>query len=58
MGFKVCICICKLTIGYNLVCQFSLPVDSVIFGFLKTVSDLLLPAKTSVHDKWLPAEST
>ena len=29
---------------------------SIIFGFRQTVRDLLLPAETTVHEKWFPAE--
>ena len=35
--------------------QFSLPAKAL--GSAETVSDPLFPAKTTVHDKWLPAES-
>ena len=35
--------------------QWSLPAKALASA--ETVSDLLLPAKTIVHDKWLPAES-
>ena len=37
----------------KLVCQFSLPVKTVIFGFCGTARHPFLPAETVVHDKWL-----
>ena len=30
---------------------------SVISGFCESVCDLLFPVETTVHDKWLPAET-